>query len=70
MTLRSVVDFQRRRIGRDLWLALALLTLFLVLGFGGGALAGALFYGGPPPTPMGELPRWAALYSVVIWPLL
>lgn len=70
MTLRSVVDFQRRRIGRDLLLALALLALFLVLGFGGGALAGALLYGGPPPTPMGGLPRWAALYSVVIWPLL
>lgn len=68
-SLSSLFDFDRSFIWKDLRFALLLLILFLVLGFGGGAMAGSLIYGGPPPAPMGGLPLWGALFSLLVFPV-
>jgi membrane protease YdiL (CAAX protease family) len=66
----SLFDFDRALLWKDLGFALLLLLLFLILGFGGGIIAGMLIYGGPPPVPMGGLPLWGSVFSLLVWPLL
>lgn len=70
LRLSSLFDFNRALFWKDLRFASLLLVLFLVLGFGGGMAAGVLIYGGPPPAPMGGLPLWGTLFSLLVWPLL
>jgi membrane protease YdiL (CAAX protease family) len=42
------------------------------VGVAAGAITGILLYGPgvPPPQIFGPLPLWAALYSVVVWPVI
>lgn len=68
--LSTLIDFNRKLFWKDLSVALPLLILFLMLGFGGGTLAGLLIYGGAPPAPMGGIPLWGTLFSILIWPLV
>jgi membrane protease YdiL (CAAX protease family) len=45
--------------------------VILPLGILGGVAGTALIYGdAPPPVPIGPLPLWGALYSLLVWPVL
>ncbi len=68
--LAMLFDVSRARFWQDLRFAFLLLILFLILGLGGGMAAGMLIYGGPPPAPMGGLPLWGALFSLLVFPVL
>jgi hypothetical protein len=57
------------RLGPDLLLGLGYTVMYLVVGGVGGTAIGFLIYGAPPAPPMGGLPLWGALYSVLVWPL-
>ena len=70
LRLSSLFDFDRTLFWKDLRFAFLLLILFLLLGFGGGTVAGILIYGGPPPAPMGGLPLWGTLFSLLVFPVL
>lgn len=70
LRLSALFDYKRTLLWKDLRFAFLLLILFLVLGFGGGMVAGILIYGGQPPTPMGGLPLWGALFSLLVFPVL
>lgn len=70
LRLSALFDFNRALLWKDLRFAFLLLILFLVLGFGGGTVAGMLIYGAPPPAPMGGLPLWGALFSLLVFPVL
>jgi membrane protease YdiL (CAAX protease family) len=66
-----VVGFDRRRLGRDLLAGAGILVLFMGLAVGGMLLASLAIYGtAETPPPFGALPLWAALYSVLVWPLV
>lgn len=71
VSLKDILGFQRRHLGRDIWLGLALVPPSLIVIFGGVALSGLLVYGesaGPQfSTP---LPPLATTYSLLIWPAL
>ncbi|HEX8434526.1 type II CAAX prenyl endopeptidase Rce1 family protein [Archangium sp.] len=58
------------RPGADVLLGLGYLVVYLLVGGVGGAAIGFLIYGAPPAAPMGGLPLWGALYSVLVWPVL
>lgn len=69
--LFDLVGFERRRFGRDVLLGLALIPVSLVFIFGGTYAAGWIVYGKPaPPYFLGGLPLWAALYGILVWPLI
>lgn len=71
MTLGDLVGFDRRRLGRDLLLGLALIPACLLFIFGGVALSGLLVYGGMEgPQFNAPLPLPAALHAVLVWPLI
>lgn len=70
LRLSALFDFDRALFWKDLRFAFLLFLLFLVLGFGGGMAAGVLIYGGPPPAPMGGLPLWGTLFSLLVFPVL
>lgn len=66
-----IIGFDRRRLGRDLLEGAGVLVLFMALALGGMLLASLAIYGTvETPPPFGALPLWAALYSVLVWPLL
>ncbi|WP_288086102.1 type II CAAX prenyl endopeptidase Rce1 family protein [Roseiflexus sp.] len=70
LRLSALFDFNRALLWKDLRFAFLLLILFLVLGFGGGMVAGMLIYGAPPPASMGGLPLWGALFSLMVFPTM
>jgi len=71
MSLFELVGFDRRRLVRDALLGLALIPISLVLILGGIYLTGWLVYGArTPPYVFGQLPLWAALYGVLVFPFL
>jgi membrane protease YdiL (CAAX protease family) len=66
-----IIGFDRRRLARDLLEGAGVLVLFMALAIGGMLLASLAIYGTAEiPPPFGALPLWAALYSVLVWPLL
>jgi hypothetical protein len=69
--LGDLIGFERRRLGRDLLLGLALIPPGLLLILGGNYGACWLVYGTfELPTVLGALPLWAALWAVLVFPLL
>jgi len=71
ITLLDLVGFERARRARDVLLAFALIPVSLVFILGGVFAAGWLVYGTlTPPYLYGPLPLPAALYGVLVWPML
>ena len=69
--LFDLAGFRRARLARDVLLGVALVPVSLVFIFGGTAAAGWLVYGTiSRPLFLGGLPLPAALYGVLIWPLI
>lgn len=66
----DLVGVSRRLLARDVLIGVGLTLVFLPLAGLGTLLAGAVFYGGPAPAPVGSLPGWAFIYSLVVWPLI
>jgi uncharacterized protein len=71
VTLFDLVGFDRKRLGRDLLLGLALILPSLVFIFGGITVSSLLVYGDlDAPQIYGRLPLLPALYAVLIWPAI
>jgi hypothetical protein len=69
--LFDLAGFEKGHLGRDILLGLALIAPSLVFILGGVYAAGWLVYGKiAPPHLFGQLPLPAALYGVLVWPLL
>jgi membrane protease YdiL (CAAX protease family) len=69
--LLDLISFQRQRLGRDFFLGLGFIVLYLFLAIGGGILFGIFIYGADPaPAIMVPLPLWGTLYSLIVWPLI
>ena len=69
--LFDLVGFERARLVPDVLLGLVLIPVSLVFIFGGTSAAGWLLYGTlTPPYFFGSLPLPAALYGVLVWPLI
>jgi len=71
LRIGELIGLDRAKRGRDILLGLLFMVLFTVLAASGGIGAGALIYGGEtPPHPMQPLPLLAALYALIVWPVL
>jgi len=71
LRLVDLIGLQRARLGRDVLLGLALIPPSLVFIYGGVYGAGWLIYGTPgQPYLFGSLPLPAALYGVLVFPLI
>jgi uncharacterized protein len=58
-------------MGRHLLLGFGFTLVLFLVALVGGALVTWLSYGStPPPVLMGGVPAWAALYSLIIWPVI
>lgn len=69
--LFDLVSFNRTLLLRDVLLGLALVAPSLVFIFAGVWTSGWLVYGAlTPPYLYAPLPLWAALYGVLVWPVL
>jgi membrane protease YdiL (CAAX protease family) len=69
--LFDLVGFERTRLVRDVLLGIALIPACLVFILGGVYAAGWLVYGSlTPPYVSGPLPLPAALYGLLVWPLI
>ena len=69
--LLDLVGWERTRLARDVLLGVALVPVSLVFIFGGTSGAGWLLYGTiTPPYFFSSLPLAAALYGVLVWPLI
>ena len=69
--LPSLIGLDRRRIGRDVLLGLALIPACLLFIFGGVALGGWLVYGSMSGPQFGApLPLLPTLYALLVWPLV
>jgi hypothetical protein len=69
--LFDLAGFERRRLVRDTLLGLALIPVSLVFILGGNMAAGWLVYGTLTPAfLLGHLPLPAALYGVLVWPII
>ncbi len=69
--LVDLIGFDRNRFGRDVLLGLALIPPCLLFIFGGVAASGLVVYGSvASPQLSAPLPFLAALYAVLIWPLI
>ncbi len=70
MRFLDLIGFDRRVAKRDMLLALALLIPSGTIGYFGVYLAGVWLYGNMPPAFMFQsLPTWAAVVSVILFPL-
>lgn len=71
ITLLDLIGFDRRRMGRDLLLGLALILPSLLFIFGGNFASSLLVYGNlDAPQIFEPLPLLPALYAVLIFPLV
>jgi uncharacterized protein len=69
--LGDLIGFDRKRLGRDVLLGLAIIPPSLLLILGGNALSSLLVYGSVhAPDIFAPLPLWAALYAVLVFPLV
>lgn len=69
--LPDLIGFGRRRLGRDLLLGLALIPPSLLIILGGNLGSSLLVYGNlSAPDVFVPLPLWAALYGVLVFPLI
>ncbi len=69
--LFDLVGFERARLVRDALLGFALIPVSLVFILAGTSAAGWIVYGAlRPPYLLGGLPLPAALYGVLVWPVI
>jgi membrane protease YdiL (CAAX protease family) len=69
--LLDLLSFDRRRLGRDVLFGLFLIVPSLIFILGGIVGASLLIYGSPEPQAIFKpLPLWAALYAVLVFPLI
>jgi membrane protease YdiL (CAAX protease family) len=69
--LVDLVRVERARLGRDVLLGFALVPVYLAFILAGIFAAGWLLYGTlTPPYLTGPLPLPAALYGVLVWPII
>jgi hypothetical protein len=69
--LRDVIGFDRGRLGRDLLIGIALIPPSLLIILSGNLGSSLLVYGNlSAPDVFGPLPLWAALYGVLVFPLI
>jgi membrane protease YdiL (CAAX protease family) len=71
ISLLDLIGFERGRTARDVLLAAALIPPSLILILGGVAVSGLIVYGAAAPPYLFEpLPWAAALYGVLVWPII
>ncbi|RWR15423.1 CPBP family glutamic-type intramembrane protease [Paenirhodobacter populi] len=71
LSLRDLIGFERRKLGRDILLGLALIPPGLLFILGGIAASSLLIFGRVEGPQLSEpLPFIAALYAVLVWPLI
>jgi membrane protease YdiL (CAAX protease family) len=71
MRLVALIGPTRQRVWRALLVGLGILVLLIAMGMLGDMVFAPLIYGADEaPAPMGPLPLWGALYSVLVWPLV
>lgn len=69
-SFRKVIDVSKTHLKKDLKQAVLILILLLPLTIAWGSLMSTLIFGiVSAPIIAGPLPLWAALYSVLIWPI-
>lgn len=70
--LFDLVGFQRKFVWRDILIAVGFIFLIGSLAFASAEfVVGPLVYGeGSAPIPMSPLPLWAALYALIVWPVV
>lgn len=69
--ITDLIGYDPKRLGQDILTGLAYFLLFFVITMGFTVLAGFMLYGSfQPPSVAGKLPITAALYSVILWPLI
>lgn len=67
----DLIGFDRSKLRNDIILGVLFTLLFAVLAATGGMAAGAMLYGTEtPPHPMQSLPLLAALYALIVWPII
>jgi hypothetical protein len=70
-SLADLLHWDRKRFGRDLLAGLVIGLGMMLVGVAGGVGATIALYGSSAaPAAMGGLPLGAALYSVLVWPVL
>ncbi|MEI4831659.1 CPBP family glutamic-type intramembrane protease [Bacillus sp. FJAT-53711] len=70
ISFRSVINFNKQEFKRDLKRAGILFVIIIPLTVVWGNVMSYLLFGNPEaPIVAGPLPLWAALYSVIIWPI-
>jgi uncharacterized protein len=70
ITLRSVLNLNKNEFKRDLKLAGVIFVILLPITMVWGSAVSYLIFGtSHAPMVAGPLPIWAAIYSVVIWPI-
>lgn len=71
LRFRDLINFDSRRLGRDLLLGLVYILWFFPLAMVGILGFSFLIYGSPqPPSVYSALPGWAAFYSLLIFPVI
>jgi membrane protease YdiL (CAAX protease family) len=71
MRVSELIGFERKRLGRDVLLGIALIPVSLVLIIGGNYAASWLVYGTLTPAYLfGPLPLTAALYGALVFPFV
>lgn len=69
--LVDLIGIERHKLRRDLLVGLGFTVLATVLGISGGVLSTLLIYGSSQAPPvMGGVPLWAAIYSLLVWPII
>lgn len=70
--LLDLIGFQWKFVWRDIFIAVGFIIVIGVLAFASAEfVVGPMVYGeDSPPLPMGPLPLWAALYALLVWPVV
>lgn len=69
--LTELFGFDAAQAGRDMLKGIVYMAIFLPVAVAGPIIGSLIVYGNPEPPPiMGPLPLWAALYSLLVWPVL
>ena len=71
LRFRDLINFDPHHLGRDLLLGLVYILWFFPLALVGILGSSGLLYGTlQPPSVYGQLPDWAAVYSLLVFPII
>jgi membrane protease YdiL (CAAX protease family) len=62
-------NYSRKGLLRDVLIGVGLFVPFILLGMGG-IVGGMALLQYTPPAPTGQLPTWATLFTIIIWPII